>query len=56
MRDDFYKLDDASGVRCAEPPKAGHFSYVDQSVVREQLIDFSDERVTRVTFRVPAIH
>src|SRR6266568_7656950 len=32
------------------------FAYLDQSMVRERLVDFANERSTRVTFHIPAIH
>jgi len=54
--DRFYTLDAAPGVRVAAPPKAGAYAYLDDPAVRERLLDFADERVSRVTFHVPAIH
>jgi Cu+-exporting ATPase len=32
------------------------FEFVDEPAVRERLVDYSDNRITRVTFRLPAIH
>jgi Cu+-exporting ATPase len=32
------------------------FSYLDDPALRRRLVDFADERVTRVTFRVPSVH
>ncbi|MGZ8940089.1 MAG: heavy metal translocating P-type ATPase, partial [Limisphaerales bacterium] len=53
---DFYALDPRAGVRITAQPSANRFSYLDEPSVREQIVDFSDARLTRVTFRLPAIH
>src|SRR6266581_28347 len=53
---DFYNLSAAAGVRVSDPAQTGEFQYLDAPLVRERLVDFSDERLTRVTFRLPAIH
>src|ERR1022692_4111096 len=36
--------------------KAAEFTYLDDPAVRQRLVNFADERVTRATFRVPAVH
>ena len=54
--DEFYRLGGAQGVRGGGAEEQGRFSFVDASEVRAALVDYSDERRTRVTFRVPAIH
>src|SRR4051812_28502705 len=51
----FYELADTAGVR-VKATRACQFKYLDGPVVRECLVDFQDERITRVTFHVPAIH
>ncbi len=51
----FYELADTAGVR-VKAARAGQFNYLDEPVVLERLVDFQDERLTRVTFHVPAIH
>jgi len=53
---DFYKLGEAAGTRVKENPRHDQFAYLDEPAVRERLVDFADERMTRVTFRLPAIH
>lgn len=53
---DFYRFGKAAGVRAKTVPKAEEFSYLDDPAVRQRLVDFADERVTRATFRVPAVH
>lgn len=54
--DNFYKLGGAAGVRVASNPRQEFFKYLDEPAVRERLVDFADERTTRITLRVPAIH
>ncbi len=52
---EFYALAGDAGVRVMAT-RAVQFKYLDASAVRERLVDFQDDRVTRVTFRIPAIH
>lgn len=53
---DFYRLDGAAGVRVSQPVAPGRFAYLDDEAVRRRLVDFEDDRITRVTFRIPAIY
>jgi Cu+-exporting ATPase len=53
---DFYKVAEAPGVRVRTVPKEGQFRFLDEAGVRERLVDFANERTTRVTLRLPAIH
>jgi len=53
---DFYRFGKAAGVRAKSAPKADDFNYLDDPALRQRLVDFADDRVTRVTFRVPSIH
>jgi Cu+-exporting ATPase len=53
---DFYRFGRAAGVRAKEALKEEEFGYLDAPAVRRQLVDFADERVTRVTLRVPSVH
>jgi Cu+-exporting ATPase len=52
----FYALEKQPGVRIGEPPPPDRFAYLDAGNLREQLADYADERVTRVTLRVPSMH
>jgi Cu+-exporting ATPase len=54
--DQFYSLEAAAGVKIRPAADSASFRYLNDPVVRKQLVDFADERVTRVTFRVPAVH
>ncbi|MGP8201538.1 MAG: heavy metal translocating P-type ATPase [Limisphaerales bacterium] len=53
---DFYRFGNAAGVRAKSAPKVEEFGYLDEPELRERLVDFADERVTRATFRVPSMH
>ncbi len=53
---DFYTLSENAGVRVKAGTREEQFRYLDAAGVRECLIDFENEKLTRVTFRIPAIH
>lgn len=53
---DFYKLSETAGVRISGDTNGDKFKFLDEVTVRERLVDFSDTRITRTTFHVPAIH
>lgn len=53
---DFYRLSDTAGVRVTRPAAPDQFAYLDAPETRARLVDFSDARLTRFTFRLPAIH
>jgi len=52
----FYGLAPGAGTRVAAGAAPGRFDYLDDPAVREKLVDFSSETLTRVTFHLPAIH
>ncbi|MEW6305296.1 MAG: heavy metal translocating P-type ATPase metal-binding domain-containing protein [Verrucomicrobiota bacterium] len=52
---DFYQLGQSAGTRI-NPAPAGQFHYLDEPAVRERLVDFANDRLTRVTLHLPAIH
>jgi Cu+-exporting ATPase len=54
--DEFYTLAGPSGITGGAKAEANQFAFVDGPAVRPQLVDYSDERLTRVTFHVPSIH
>ncbi len=51
----FYQLNTASGVRIGDKP-AQDYTYLDEPSVRSRLVEFSDGKVARVRFHLPAIH
>ena len=52
----FYDLSRHPGIRIHSDAKRQQWSYLDQPELARKLIDYSDTKLTRVTFRVPAIH
>jgi Cu+-exporting ATPase len=53
---DFYRLGDNAGVRVRNAASEDQYHFLDEPNLRSRLADFSDERITQVTFRIPAIH
>ena len=53
---DYYELSRKAGIRIKKRARKQQFAYLDEPGVRESLVDFTDERNTRVTFYIPAIH
>jgi Cu+-exporting ATPase len=54
--DEFYRLGESAGVRVRAEAGIERFRFVDEPAVRERLVDYSDERLTRIAFHLPAIH
>lgn len=53
---DYYKLNETAGVRITAVTLKGQYRFLDEAAVRDRLVDFFDEKVTRVTFYIPSIH
>jgi Cu+-exporting ATPase len=51
----FYELAGTAGVR-VKAARENQFKYLDEPEVRERLVDFQNEQLTRITFHIPAIH
>src|SRR4051812_928756 len=47
----FYDLAETAGLR-VKATRADQFKYLDEPIVRERLVDYQDERLTRVTFHI----
>ncbi len=52
----FYDLGKQAGIRVKAAAREDQFKHLDDPAVAERLLDFSDGKTSRVTFRVPAIH
>jgi Cu+-exporting ATPase len=52
----FYALAQYPGVRVRKPGRRERFAFLDQASIREQLVDFTDGTVSRVTLHIPGIH
>lgn len=53
---DFYAMDSRAGVRIKRQLPSERFFYLDEPGVRARIVNYTDEQLTRVTFRLPAIH
>jgi Cu+-exporting ATPase len=54
--DAFYRLGANAGVRVNAASGADRFKFLDEPGVHGRIVDFSNEKLTRVTFQLPAIH
>jgi Cu+-exporting ATPase len=52
----FYDLNRHPGIRLNAPAREAQWAFLDQPELVRQLVDFQDDKVTRVTFQIPAIH
>jgi Cu+-exporting ATPase len=52
----FYDLSRHPGVRVRRPARRQQWAYLDDPALQQRLLDFTDGKVSRVTFQVPAIH
>lgn len=50
----YYAYNDVPGQ--SQKNTAAHFEYLDEPVIAADLVDYTDERVTVITFYIPAIH
>jgi Cu+-exporting ATPase len=53
---DFYTLNDTAGVRVDSDAGYDRFNFLDEAAIKEQLVDYRDGSLIRVTFRLPTIH
>lgn len=52
----FYELNQRPGMRTRKPTAHEQFAYLDEPLVQQRLLDFTDSQTSRVTFHIPAIH
>ena len=52
----FYDLSEHPGVRIRGAAKREQWKYLDEPVLQQRLLDFTDGQVSKVTFEIPAIH
>jgi Cu+-exporting ATPase len=53
---EFYQLSDSAGVRVFADAKTQRFKFLNEPKIRQQLVDYADNKLTHVTFQIPAIH
>jgi Cu+-exporting ATPase len=51
----YYALNDTPGAKPNVPELPERFAYLDDESIQQQLIDFRNEKLTKVTFYIPAI-
>jgi Cu+-exporting ATPase len=52
----FYDLSAAPGVRIRREARQSQYAYLDEPAVQERLLDFTNGKISRVSFVIPAIH
>lgn len=52
----FYNLSERPGVRVRKAAKREQWAYLDEPALQQKLLNFTDGKVSRVTFQIPAIH
>lgn len=52
----FYDLNKAPGVRMQRASRQAQWAFLDDPILQRRLLDFTDGKVGKVTFHVPAIH
>jgi Cu+-exporting ATPase len=52
----FYELNRHPGVRIRQQARHQQWAYLDDPALQQRLLDFTDGKVSRVTFEIPAIH
>ncbi len=52
----FYDLNRSPGMRMRRAARQEQFLYLDEPSIQQRLLDFTDDKTSRVTFQVPAIH
>jgi Cu+-exporting ATPase len=54
--DEFYNLSERPGVRVRKAAGREQWAYLDEPALQQKLLDFTDGKVSRITFQIPAIH
>ena len=52
----FYELSRSPGLRVRQATQREQWAYLDEPALQQRLLDFTDGKVSRVTFHIPAIH
>src|SRR5215472_4289273 len=52
----FYDLNRHPGVRKQNASRRERWAFLDEPDLQERLLDFTDGKISRVTFKIPAIH
>ena len=52
----YYSLENQPGMKAREADLHTGYAYLDDSATRAKLIDFADDHISKVTFRIPQMH
>ncbi len=52
----YYKIEDRPGLKVSDRFYENHFAYLDNQKIKEQLLDFTDSSLSKVTLVIPQIH
>jgi Cu+-exporting ATPase len=53
---EYYNLQDSPGINRKNPVSKVKFNFLDDEQIKRQLIQFSDEKISRITFHIPTMH
>jgi len=53
---DYYVLDQNPGLTLKDPVSKIKFNYLDDEQIQKQLLDYRDEKISKITFHIPAMH
>lgn len=53
---DYYQLSDAPGLTLKNPVSSVKFAYLEDADIEKQLLDYKDNKQSRITFHIPSMH
>lgn len=53
---DYYSLEDTPGIQRRNPVSGVKYNFLDDEQIQNQLIQFRDEKISRITFHIPTMH
>jgi Cu+-exporting ATPase len=53
---DYYNLENTPGITQKNPVAAHKFSYLDEPAVKQKLLSYTDNQISKVTFFIPTMH
>lgn len=53
---DYYSLENTPGIQRKNPVSAVKFNFLEDEQIQNQLIQFRDEKISRITFHIPTMH
>ncbi|WP_066835236.1 heavy metal translocating P-type ATPase [Rufibacter ruber] len=52
----YYTLDDRPGISVKDPIASARFKYLNDAKVQQQLLDFQNDSISKITFHIPQMH